>query len=170
MTRKYFKDSVLDFGMFKGYELGLVYVFDPSYIDWCINNIDGFCVIDLDELLNYSVVNTELDVRIRMVNEPALIKGIDFFSSFQELIENLNIGDKKYIFNQETIFRNKMNLPKRRSFLFDDNAFADDFDNSNHCFVDDDPSVCEDVRQWEQDFARDNGFFPDGTGWRPDSI
>ena len=72
--------------------------------------------------------------------------------------------------NQETIIQNKRNMPNTKSISPDDNYFGNDLDISTHCFIDDDPSVCEDVRQWGQDYARDNGFFPDGTGWRPDSI
>jgi len=171
MTKIYRKDSQFDFGMFKGYELGIVYVFDPSYIDWCINNINGFCVIDLDELQKYSVVNPEVDVRIKMVGEPSLIEGIDIFETFEELVENLEIGNNKYEFSQKTIDKNSINAALIDDFEHNSNMdYSDEWNNSTHCFVDDDPSVCEDIREWEQEFARDNGYFPDGTGWRPDSI
>jgi len=66
MKGYYNKDSKLDFGMYKGYELGIVFVFDPSYIEWCINNIDNFFISDLNELMQYSVYNEELDCRYRM--------------------------------------------------------------------------------------------------------
>ncbi len=171
MNKRYKKDTKLDFGMFEGHELGIVYVFDPSYIDWCINNINGFCVIDLDELQKHSVVKPKVDVRIKMVGEPGLIEGVDIFGTFKELVENIEIGNNKFEFNQETIEINSSNIAqdeddKQDSYM----DYSEGWDNSAHCFVDDDPSVCEDVRQWEQEFARDNGFFPDGTGWRPDSI
>ncbi len=168
MTKHYKNNTRFDFGMFKGYELGIVYVFDPSYIDWCINNINGFCVIDLDKLQKYSIVNPKVDVRIKMVGEPGLIEGIDIFETFEELVENLDLGNNKFIFTEETIEINSNNMPTEDTDEF--NNYSDDWNNSANCFVDDDPSVCEDERQWEEEFARNNGFFPDGTGWRPDSI
>lgn len=103
-----------------------------------------------------------------MVGEPGLIEGIDIFETFEELVENLDLGNNKFIFTEETIEINSNNMPTEDTDEF--NNYSDDWNNSANCFVDDDPSVCEDERQWEEEFARNNGFFPDGTGWRPDSI
>ncbi len=103
MKGYYNKDSKLDFGMYKGYELGIVFVFDPSYIEWCINNIDNFFISDLNELMQYSVYNEELDCRYRMIGDPSLIPYIDVFDTFQELLENVDLGDKKYEFSDESI-------------------------------------------------------------------
>ncbi len=51
MKKVYNEESKLDFGMYRGYEIGIVYVFDPGYLDWCINNISGFHITDLNELM-----------------------------------------------------------------------------------------------------------------------
>lgn len=103
----YNKNSKLDFGMYKGYDLGIVYVFDPSYIDWCINNIDKFHISDLAELKELGVINEKLDWQYKMIGDPSLIPNIDVFDTFEELIENIDLGEKKYNFSEETIEKNE---------------------------------------------------------------
>jgi hypothetical protein len=107
MRGYYSKNSKLDFGMYKGYDLGIVYIFDPSYIDWCINNIDKFYITDLDELKELEVINENLDWQYKMIGDPSLIPNIDVFD-FQDLIDmNITLGDKKYKFSEETLNKNE---------------------------------------------------------------
>jgi len=167
MNRYYEKNTKIDFGMYKGYELGVVFLFDPRYIDWCINNIDDFCVGELANLANHYVINIEVDSRIRLINEPHLIEGIDLFDTFDEFIQNYGFEDMKYSFSEETL---KINRNNERLYAEDDIDYDyDEWDNSSSgCFIDDDLSVCDDNMEWESQFARDNGFYPDGSGYRPD--
>lgn len=99
--------------MYQGYELGIVYIFDPAYIDWCINNIDRFYISDLEELKEIGVINESLDWQYRMIGDPSLIPNIDIFETFQEFTENVELGDRKYIFNEETL---KINDSKKNSY------------------------------------------------------
>ena len=101
--RIYNKRSVLDFGMFKGYQLGVVYLFDPAYIDWCINNVDDFYIPDLDELKEIGVYNKSIDWQYKLIGDPSLIPNIDVFTTFDEYIENVAPGQNKYPFSDETI-------------------------------------------------------------------
>lgn len=108
MKVNYNKTSKLDFGMYKGYDLGIVYIFDPSYIDWCINNIDRFYITDLDELKELEVVNESLDWQYKMIGDPSLIPNIDAFD-FQDLIDNnISLGYKKYKFSEGTLNKNAL--------------------------------------------------------------
>ncbi|MDX9697114.1 MAG: hypothetical protein RBT49_15090 [Bacteroidales bacterium] len=107
MKGYYNKNSKLDFGMYKGYELGIVYVFDPCYVDWCINNIDRFYIADLSELEKYSVLNEVLEWQYRDIGDPSLIPNMDIFDTFQELIDHVDLGDKKHLFSDETIIKNE---------------------------------------------------------------
>ena len=107
MKEYYNKNTKLDFGMYKGYELGIVYVSDPSYIDWCINNIDRFYISDLKELMEYSVINKSLNWEYRMIGEANLVIDLDTSETFQDLIDNYDLGDKKYIFSEDTIRKNE---------------------------------------------------------------
>lgn len=131
MKGHYNKDSKLDFGMYKGYELGIVYVFDPSYVDWCINNIDRFYISDLDELKEYGVINEKLDWQYKMIGDPSLIPNIDIFDTFQELIDNVNLGEKKYNFSDETLKKNESRSFDKSSSNFDldeNDDFEDDYE------------------------------------------
>ncbi len=103
----YSTTTILDFGMYKGYELGIVYVFDPSYVDWCINNISKFFISDLEILKDINVVNENLEWQYRSIGDPSLISDIDRFVTLKELIENVDLGNNKYIFKKETLQLNR---------------------------------------------------------------
>jgi len=109
MKGRYNENSELDFGMYRGYELGIVYVFDPTYIDWCINNLDRFHIEDLHKLTEYGVINEKLDWEYKMIGEPSLIPNIDVFETLQELLENIDLGTIKYKFSEKTIEKNQIN-------------------------------------------------------------
>jgi hypothetical protein len=97
--------------MFKGYELGIVYLFSPEYIEWCVDNIDGFCVLDLNELKEYSVFNKKLNFRYMQAGDPSLIPNIDAFKTIDELLENIDVarGDEngKYPWNDDLLLLNE---------------------------------------------------------------
>lgn len=50
-------DSILNFGLYKGYQVGIVYAFDIKYIEWCIINIKNFHLNNLDTLQEIGVFN-----------------------------------------------------------------------------------------------------------------
>lgn len=130
MKGHYNKDSKLDFGMYKGYELGIVYVFDPSYVDWCINNIDRFYISDLDELKEFGVINEKLDWQYKMIGDPSLIPNIDIFDTFQELIENVDLGEKKYNFSDETLRKNETKVTNQKYVNMEEDDY-DDYEGNN---------------------------------------
>ncbi len=135
----YDKNSKLDFGMYKGYELGIVYVFDPPYIDWCINNIDKFCITDLNELKEYGVINEKLDWQYKMIGDPSLIPNIDIFDTFQELIDNVDLGEKKYKFSDSTINKNESKFFNKKNVNMEEDDYDEDYEsNSNYHDEDDD--------------------------------
>ena len=147
MQGRYNKDSKLDFGVYKGYELGIVYVFDPPYISWCINNIDKFCISDLDELKEYGVVNQEIDWHIKLIGDPNLIPFIDAYDTFQELLENIDLGDNKFIFTEATLSKNKDKQIRLDFFEGQNNRRLvyrdfDDFDDYCSNWNDDDDDRC----------------------------
>jgi len=107
MKGYYDKSTKLDFGMYKGYELGIVYLFDPKYLDWCLTQLDNFCITDIDELLQYGVINPNLPIEYRRIGVPEIIPNIDMFESFQELIESCDLSHlQKFEFSSEAIKRN----------------------------------------------------------------
>src|SRR5690625_1901976 len=47
--------SKFDFGMYDGYEIGLVYAYHLDYIRWCIETVEHFAIRDLDILQEIGV-------------------------------------------------------------------------------------------------------------------
>lgn len=102
--------TVFSFGKYKGYELGIIYMCDPGYIEWCINNMDDFFVEDLDILMNIGVLNPNLSWQYRAIGEASIVPGIDTFDTFQEYLDNFGeINLPKFKFNEITIKKNDQN-------------------------------------------------------------
>ncbi len=131
MIGRYNKNTKLDFGMYKGYELGVVYIFDPSYIDWCINNLNNFYITDLIELKEYNVLNIELNWEYRTVGIPNLFINIDVFETFEEFIANVQFEENKYDFSPETLQKNasKSNIGFSKNKETDYCSDIDDLDD-----------------------------------------
>lgn len=104
---RYRKDSKLDFGLYKGIELGIVYAFDPGYIDWCINNIPQFYIEDIEDLISYGVINQDMDWQYRAVGEQSFIPNIDAFDTFEELVETMALSERKSFFSRDTVEKNQ---------------------------------------------------------------
>lgn len=117
MIKTYNKNTKLEFGMYKGYDLGIVYVFDPFYIDWCINNISSFHVSDLNELKYFGVNSLDFGLLevARRIQDPSVIEEIDKYESFQELIKNIDLGKLRYPISKETI---EINFAKKPMSIF----------------------------------------------------
>jgi len=114
MINTYNRNTKLDFGMYEGYDLGIVYVFDPFYIDWCINNISWFHITDINELKYFGVISLDFSLLevARRLQDPSVIEGIDKYESFQELIKNIDLGNLKYPISNETI---ELNFAKKNA-------------------------------------------------------
>lgn len=95
----------LNFGMYKGHQLGLVYIFDPQYIEWCVNNVEGFTIKDFDFLQTVKVLNPELNWEHRMIKDPtATINGFGVFDSFDDAWIDLYSNAKgKYKFSENSL-------------------------------------------------------------------
>jgi hypothetical protein len=106
MKNSYDKDTKLDFGMYKGYDLGVVYIFDPLYVDWCINHIDDFFISDIWVYRNFGIVTKNIDWQVRQIGDPSLIPFIDMFDTFQEFCDETDLGDQRYSFSGNTVRKN----------------------------------------------------------------
>jgi hypothetical protein len=96
MRRTYNGHSILDFGFYKGKHLGLVFMADQNYINWCFDNIDGFTITDLIELnrLREKVLVLKLEIwQIKSIGDPDLVPIFNMFKNFQEFLDALNDAD-----------------------------------------------------------------------------
>lgn len=84
--RGYSFSSTFRFGMYKDYQIGMVYALDIGYIEWCIFNIEGFFIIDIEELQSLGVFRKshkyEPHRNYRFPEHLALLK---VFKTIQEL-------------------------------------------------------------------------------------
>ncbi len=107
----YNSNSKLDFGLYKGYDLDVVYVFDPAYIEWCIKNIDGFCVIDLVKLQDMNVSGEKISYEQRIIRLPHIITNINEYQAFKYVYGHVDMdGDEKYSFSEKTLIINSDRL------------------------------------------------------------
>jgi len=84
----------MDFGKYKGYDLGIVFVFDRPYLEWCRNNIENLHIRDWDELIAMNIIALPpLDWQTRHYIDPGARFGFNEFESFRELEEILNYKD-----------------------------------------------------------------------------
>ncbi len=54
---KYKSNQRINFGQYKGIEIGTIFLYDPEYLEWLIIDKDHFCIEDLDLLLKNGVIN-----------------------------------------------------------------------------------------------------------------
>lgn len=122
--RYYDKNTKIDFGMYDGYELGIVYVFDPFYINWCIINIEWFHISDLHELRHFGVMNVDekfLETQ-RRLGDAGMVDGIDEFNTFQEMLSKVNLGNHLFPFKNEVVNYNFEKLTLENNEIQNDDS------------------------------------------------
>ncbi|MPR31781.1 hypothetical protein [Salmonirosea aquatica] len=97
----YFKNSKLNFGMYKGYEVGIVYSFDAPYLEWCIENISNFYIADLDVIEEFGVIryNDKYDI-VREIGDGSLNTWLNYFSTIQDIAREIGFAYTKYRFSE----------------------------------------------------------------------
>ena len=69
--RSYWSNELFDFGAYLGHEIGITFVTEIGYVEWCILNVEEFCIFDLDHLLKYGcMTNSRASSFQLMVNHP----------------------------------------------------------------------------------------------------
>jgi len=105
------KNLKLNFGMYKDYLLGIVYTFDPGYIDWCLTNTKKFDGIDFTDILEYGVVNQGIDWQYREARLTECIYGLDAFDSFEELVDTIELEKRECYFENYQVKKETNKLP-----------------------------------------------------------
>jgi len=134
--KHYNKNSKLDFGLYKGYELAMVYIFDTDYIEWCINKIDWFHITDIDELMKLGLIGNIVNWEHRMCGSEA-VNGlpINIWKSYNEMVEDIgpDYSPNKYTFSNETIEKNHSKTSSIESFrsIQDNDNYNNDISTYN---------------------------------------
>jgi hypothetical protein len=101
---RYTKNTKLNFGLYKGYEIGIIYAMDPTYLEWCIFNVEAFFIEDLQELQEYCIVKISSNyLMAREIGIPNFCLLIDEFESVEELSNTFGMANVKYRFKPEII-------------------------------------------------------------------
>lgn len=77
--------DILDFGLYKGFEVGIVFVSDHGYFKWCIENIPGFHLYDLQYLIKLGQLRKDEGWQFGMVG-PEMNEVIQVFGSIDEIL------------------------------------------------------------------------------------
>lgn len=115
--RKYSKHSRFSFGLYKGYEFGLIFVVDPGYVEWCILNIKDFCVSDLNDLLSEGFVSQDdQQWGTRMIGEPTQNIHLQVYDSYDTITSEVIMSSDFYRFSEKAIEENSRKLKDSYSF------------------------------------------------------
>ena len=73
---KYYNlESIFTFGKFEGLTVSQVLINQPTYVNWCIENLDHFYILEQDQLIIKSIFKGFL------INEDKMIFEIDNFDT-----------------------------------------------------------------------------------------
>jgi hypothetical protein len=108
-------NSELSFGLYSGFEVGIVYAFDIAYVAWLIENVDNFCIKDLDKLEQIGVFAKERDfLASREYGIPEYDEFIGEFRTIQELAGRVKILNTDIKLRDDVKHLNELKL---RSFI-----------------------------------------------------
>ena len=108
-------NTPLNFGRWKGYELGIVFLFDPQYVEWCIKNVQDFAVLDIEQLESCGTFPDQKRFKetYALTNDPSLINyWIDEWESIQQYAKVMGWSDRSFRFRDST---KKLNNEKLNS-------------------------------------------------------
>ena len=107
-------DSVLSFGLYKGYQVGIVYAFDIKYIEWCIINIKTFYINDLESLQEIGAFRERREYsQGRDIGIPAFDILMNDYKSINDLAEDIPFSNSGIRLSEEIY---NMNEGKRAKF------------------------------------------------------
>lgn len=106
----YYLTSKLDFGLYEGIEVGMVYALDILYIEWCILNIDDFVIIDLFKLQDIGVFSRPRKNAIHRDKTPLALKFLYEFKSILELVKEVPVLNPEYRLDTSVYLANQMRI------------------------------------------------------------
>lgn len=95
-------NSKINFGIYKGYQIGLIYAFDIGYLEWLILNVDSFFISDLKSLQKFGVFRQKRKYKKNIeLGVGSLDKFMQEFNSIQELSSEINILNRNIFISSE---------------------------------------------------------------------
>lgn len=99
------------FGKYIGHELGIVFLYDPSYIEWCIDNTPMY-VTDLQALQDNGVIRKTNWVLNRRSLSMVSSEELSYCKDYNECLKKVDL-DKSFKFKQDVVVKNAEKLRLR---------------------------------------------------------
>ncbi|MHA7128405.1 hypothetical protein [Algoriphagus namhaensis] len=106
---RYDSTQKINFGQYNGIEIGIVFLYDPEYIEWLIREVAFFCIEDLNVLLENGVINKTtwiVKFKFKALQKENMMK-------FKHYYQHLNAFKpylQSYNPDSETLNKNEENL------------------------------------------------------------
>ena len=108
-------DDEIDFGFYEGIQMRFIHMCDPQYLEWCLMNVDDFCLVQFNLLF---------DVAIRVKKKPWKAKAMGIREAnrctehlrplnrteLNELFEKHRLTGSKFVYSDLAIEKNTKNL------------------------------------------------------------
>ena len=102
--------SMFNFGLYKGFEIGLVYAFDMYYVGWCIRNIENFAIEDLAILQEIGVFKHPEKYESYRDKFPDVPDIMSVYSGIIDLYKDLPVLNPKIRLPEEVYYLNEIKL------------------------------------------------------------
>ncbi len=101
--------DIMPFGRNKGYQIGMVYLFDPGYINWALAETDKFCITDMERLEQFKpFVNPSTG----FYYEYLALDELNFFIHYFDFTELLYLGSVDFKFSENAKMQNLFKLKR----------------------------------------------------------
>ncbi|MCH7411917.1 hypothetical protein MM213_00360 [Belliella sp. R4-6] len=106
---KYRSNEPINFGQYKGIQIGIIFLYDPEYLEWLIREKAHFCIDDLDLILKNGVINPTIWVskfKVMILQKDNMKR----FSSYTKHIEEFKSYLQQWEIDNDVIKKNQENL------------------------------------------------------------
>lgn len=101
--------DIMPFGRNKGYQIGMVYLFDPGYINWALAETDKFCITDMERLEQFKpFVNPSTGFYYEYID----LDELNFFIHYFDFTELLYLGSVDFKFSEKAKMQNQFKLKR----------------------------------------------------------
>ena len=106
---KYKSNQRINFGQYKGIEIGTIFLYDPEYLEYLIRDKAHFCIEDLDLLLKNGVINSTIWVskfKVMLMQEENMRK----FDYYSRHLQEFKSFLKPWEMDEDVLEKNEENI------------------------------------------------------------
>ena len=99
----------MNFGRNKGFQIGMVYLYDPGYLDWALAETDHFFLTDLEYLERFK---PHFNAKTGYMYENVSLDDTNFFLDYFSFTELLYLGEYDFKFSPKAKQENKKKMSR----------------------------------------------------------